>query len=380
MKKILVVISLLCMLSSLACADELEVKYGPWVTEVGEDGFTVLWVTDSPGQAWVELEDGTRFYHEFAGRRIFERLHTVTVCGLEPGKRYGYKIGCSLLKDDSNPRDPVFFPEAESCGYSARTFDSSAEECRFAVFNDIHCKLKRYNSFSSAVASDSLDFIFLNGDIASAGNYCLDSLAKYEIQALEGCSEHTPVLFARGNHEGRGNNPKLVQDLFPSNTGQFYYAFRQGPAAFVVLDAGETHEDRCTAYSGAPVYERYIDEQMSWLKEIAQESWFSEAPMRVCMIHVPMVDIGEEYTLQLWLNKHCVSVLNEVGIDLMISADLHEAQFHQRDSMGNNFPILVNDNENRVSVTCTKDGCQLTVFDKKGMELSSLNRKIDIKY
>ena len=375
MKKILVAMSMLLMLASLACAGELDVKYGPWVTEVGEDSFTVLWITDSPGLAWVELDDGSRFYHEFAGRRIFERLHTVTVYGLEAGKRYGYKIGCSLLKDDSRPKDPVFFPEEESCGYSAKTFDNSAAECRFAVFNDIHCDLKRYRSFSSAVASDSLDFIFLNGDIASAGNYCLDTLAKYDFQALEGCTDHIPVLFARGNHEGRGNNPKLVSDLFPTNTGQFYYAFRQGPVAFVVLDAGETHERRSTAYCGTPTYERYIEEQMVWLKKLAKESWFSDAPLRVCMIHVPMIDIGEEFTLQLWLNKHCVSVLNEAGIDLMISADLHEFQLHHQYSMGNNFPILVNDDDNRVSVTCTQHSCLLDVFDANGQEMYSLERE-----
>lgn len=357
------------MLTSLAGAGELDVKYGPWVSGVGEDSFTVLWVTDSPGLAWVELEDGRRFYHEFAGRRIFERLHTVTVYGLEAGKRYVYKIGCSPLKDDSRPKDPVFFPEAESCGYSAKTFDNSAAECRFAVFNDIHCNLERYRSFSSAVASDSLDFIFLNGDIASAGNYSLDNLAKYEFQPLEKCTDHIPVLFARGNHEGRGNNPKLVYELFPTNTGQFYYAFRQGPVAFVVLDAGETHEDRSISYCGTPTYEKYVTEQMAWLKEVAKESWFSDAPMRVCMIHVPMIDIGEEFTLQLWLNKNCVSILNDVGIDLMISADLHEFQLHKSFSMGNNFPVFVNDDDNMVSVTCTRHNCQIAVFDDKGHEI-----------
>ena len=50
---------------------------GPWVTETRENCLTVLWTTDVPGQAYVELADGSRIWETFAGRHIFQRLHTV---------------------------------------------------------------------------------------------------------------------------------------------------------------------------------------------------------------------------------------------------------------------------------------------------------------
>lgn len=349
----------------------LEVKYGPWVTAVGEDGFTVLWVTDEPGLAWVELQDGRRFYHEFAGRRIFERLHSVKVSGLEPGKAYGYSVGCAPLKDDSHPRDPKFFPEKSSSGYCVKTFDNASRTCAFAVFNDIHCDLPRYRAFASSLDSQVFDFLFLNGDIATAGNYSLDTLLHYELESLAGRSANLPVFFSRGNHEGRGNNPRLLSEIYPSSTGNFYYAFRQGPVAFVVLDGGETSEKRSIAYCGKPAFEDYIMEQMAWLKKLAREPWFRRAKQRICMIHVPMIDIGEEFNLQLWLNKHCIKTLNEAGITLMISADLHEFQFHEAGTMGNRFPILVNDDDTRVEVFCKDRGWSLRCFDKNGKETFS---------
>lgn len=366
------ILMMLLLAASMVCAqanEPLDVKYGPWVTAVGEDTFTVLWVTETPGQAWVELPDGSRFYHEFAGRRIFERLHTVKVTGLDAGTKYSYKIGCKPLKDDTDARDPEFYEEEESGGYSIKTFDHSSRECHFAVFNDIHCNLARYNSFVACTDPETTDFLFLNGDIASADNYVLDSLAHYDFDALKGFADKVPVLFARGNHEGRGNNPKLVSELFPSSTGQFYYAFREGPAAFVVFDAGETHEDRSSAYCGTPEYDSYIFQQMEWFKGIASQPWFADAPQRICLLHVPMVDIGEEFTLQLWLNKHCIDILNEAGIDMMISADLHEFQFHEAGTMNNNFPIYVNDDDFRAEVTCRDDRLLLRVFDREGQEL-----------
>ena len=366
--------ALLALASALAGAQGLDVEYGPWVTAVNDDGFTVLWVTEDPGLAWVELSDGRRFYHEFAGRRIFERLHSVKVSGLKPGTGYDYSIGCSPLKDGSNARDPKFHPEVTASGYHAKTFGASARKCHFAVFNDIHCDLPRYRTFASSVEDDGLDFIFLNGDIASAGNYVLDTLAHYDFEALQGCTDHIPVMFARGNHEGRGDNPKLVLDMLPTVTGQFYYAFRQGPAAFVVFDAGETHEDRSLAYCGKTEYEDYINVQMEWFKEIAKEPWFADAPMRICMIHVPMINIGEEFTLQLWLNRHCTEILNEAGIDLMISADLHEFQFHDAGTMGNDFPIIVNDDYTRVDVSCSGRNCLVTMFDTEGHRTFSWRR------
>ncbi|MCQ2158587.1 MAG: hypothetical protein MJY43_02035 [Bacteroidales bacterium] len=57
---------------------------GPWVTDMGKDRFSVLWTTDSEGLGWVQLEDGTRVYDEFAGRRMHGTFHQVRLTGFKP--------------------------------------------------------------------------------------------------------------------------------------------------------------------------------------------------------------------------------------------------------------------------------------------------------
>lgn len=363
-----IILSLIVLLYgvSLPAQNCQKIKYGPWVTGTGEDSFTVLWVTDTPGKAWVELADGTRHYHEFAGRRIFERLHTVKVTGLEKGTEYSYKLGLAPLADDTNAYDPTFLAEQESDSFTTKTFDYSVQECDFTVMNDVHLNVGKYRNLITQTSPDSLDFIFLNGDIASARNYVLDTLAHYDFDALKGYCESVPVMFARGNHEGRGNNPKLVSEVFPTRTGHLYYTFRQGPAAFLVLDAGETHADRCLEYTGAPLFQKYLEEQIEWAKKAVKEPAFAEAQLKVCLLHVPMVIYGNGSDLTIWLNEHFLPILNEAGIDLMINGDFHEFLFFPTGSCHNNFPIVVNDNNSRVEVKVAGSEYDLKIYTEEG--------------
>ena len=239
---------------TLFAQESLGIQYGPWVTATSENSFTVLWMTETPGLAWVELEDGSRIYQEFAGRRIFERLHKVEVTGLAKGKEYTYRVGGAPLADDSDPYEPKFMEDRLSAPYTSRTYDNSAAQCVFSVVNDMHMHLSRFSRLVAGIDAKSTDFIFLNGDITTAGNYCLDTLVRYNIEPLKGYAESIPVWFARGNHEVRGNAPRLISEVFPTPTGKFYYSFRQGPGAFVVMDAAETSRRRSIAFSGSEYF------------------------------------------------------------------------------------------------------------------------------
>ena len=335
------------------------VKAGPWISGAGENGITILWTSEVPGMAYVELSDGTVKYETYAGRRIFRRLHSITLNNLERGSVVKYRVCGQNLKDDSNARKPVFAETYKGDWQQVRTMDSEANSCRFSVFNDVHMRIKQYSRLAAQIDSAATDFIFLNGDIASAGNYVLDSLVKYEIEPLGSLTSGLPIFFARGNHEGRGNNVQLVADIFP-NTGEapFYYTFRQGPVAFIVLDAGETGKSRSILFSGGEVYEEYLNEQIEWAREAMQEPLFRSAPVKVCMLHVPMIDHPnkDDYLLQRWLNVHFVPLLNEAGIDLMIGADLHEFMLCEPGTMNNKFPIIVNNEIRRLDFSCTRGG------------------------
>lgn len=367
MKKLMVfLLGLVAGLQGMA-----QVVSGPWVSEARENRVTILWTTEKAGQAYVELADGTKVWETFAGRRVFKRFHTVRIDGLEPGAVLRYRVGGIDLVDDRNARDPKFGEQWEGEWHGVRSFDPNAEACNFSVFNDVHMKTGKYSNLASQVDSVATSFLFLNGDITSAGNYVIDTLARYQIDPLGALPAGIPVLFARGNHEGRGNRPDLVADLYPNeDPAPFYYTFRQGPVAFIVLDAGETHGDRSTAYCGTEVFEEYLFAQLAWAKKAMKQKSFRRAPVKICLIHVPMIDHPDkdDYLIQRWLNVHFVPLLNQAGIDLMIGADLHEFMYCEPGTMGNDFPILVNDDVRRLDVRCERKKISLRMLNADGEE------------
>ena len=359
------------LLGLMACLDGWagSIKYGPWVTESREDRLTICWMSEKPGMAYVELSDGTKVWETFAGRRIFKRLHKVSIKGLEPGTELRYRVCGEELVDDSNARNPRFGDIYEGQWQSVRTFDPDAQTCRFSIFNDIHMQLADYRDLAAQVDSAATDFIFLNGDIVSAGNYVADTLVRYELESLGTLSAGLPVLFARGNHEGRGNNPQLVAEVFPnSDPAPFYYTFRHGPVAFIVFDGGETGRSRSILYSGSPVFEDYLVEQIQWASEAIKEPLFSSAPVKICLVHVPMIDHPDkdDYLLHRWLNHHIVPMLDEVGVDIMIGADLNELMYVTPGTMNNPFPILVNDDAHRLDCSYDSGKLTLTMYNPAG--------------
>ena len=345
------------------------IQYGPWVTESREDRVTICWLSEKPGMAYVELSDGTKVWEIFAGRRIFKRLHAVQIDGLAPGTELSYRVCGQELVDDSNARNPQFGETYEGAWQRVRTFDLEAKTCRFSIFNDIHMQLAEYGALAAQVDASATDFLFLNGDIVSAGNYVADTLVRYELGPLGTLPASLPVLFARGNHEGRGNNPQLVAEVFPNDDpAPFYYTFRHGPVAFIVFDAGETGRKRSILYNGAPVYEDYLNEQIEWAREAMQEPLFSSAPVKICLAHVPMIDHPnkDDYHLQRWLNHRIVPMLGDAGIDFMINADHHEFAYYEQGTVGNPFPMLINDDVHRLDCSYESGKLTLTMFNGAG--------------
>ena len=364
-RSIILIFSLLWGVVALAQG----IKAGPWVSETRENSLTILWTSELPGMAYVELEDGTRIWETYAGRRVFKRLHSIHLDGLEPGAMVNYRVCGQNIKDDSNARNPRFGDSYQGDWHGVRTFDRKARSCRFSVFNDIHLKVGKYEKLAAQVDSSATDFLFLNGDIATAGNYVLDTAVRYCIEPLGDLPAGIPVLFARGNHEGRGHNVQLFGDIFPnSSPAPFYYTFRQGPVAFIVLDGGETSTTRSTLYSGKDYYEDYMYAQLEWAKRAVREASFRKAPIKICLVHVPMIDHEDktDFLLQRWMNRHFMELLNKNHVDLMIGADLHEFMYCEKGTMGNDFPIIVNDDVRRMDVTCEKGVISIKTYNADG--------------
>ena len=164
---------LICFLASLPASPAFSqpsarIAGGPYLQNVTEDGFTVIWTTTTDAAAWVETapDDGTHFYaverpkyyDSHLGRRRLGKLHRVRVGGLEPGKTYRYRImQQAVLSDEGNKR--VVLGEGygsdilKHAPYPVTTPSADRNELEFWMVNDIHGRDSVFRLLSTTARS-----------------------------------------------------------------------------------------------------------------------------------------------------------------------------------------------------------------------------------
>lgn len=357
-----------------------KVAAGPWLQAVSENEFTVVWVTDTAAVSWVELapDDGSHFYAEqrpryyqsVFGRRPVGTLHSVRIAGLEPATTYRYRI--MMQGAEVNPETgavrfarPTGSRVYKHEPYSVTTLDPEKKSVKFAVGNDFHDDNETFRALFGAIAEGGYDFVCLNGDMNSTlygRNTILDG---YLRSASEMFASGTPLYMARGNHENRGPFAIHFMDYFPSLSGMPYYAFRQGPAFFIVLDCGEDKPDSDIEYGTLTLSDQFREQEAQWLRGIVRSDEFRNAPYKIVFCHMPPSERGWHGDRE--INRLFVPLLDEAGIDLMISGHIHKYKFEEKGHDGRSFPLLCNPNRARLdALVSEKDGIDIRIYDKSG--------------
>lgn len=389
-RKLFIALLAILLATPLANAEKkyprFAIERGPWIQNVSETSFTVVWTSPEESMAFVEVapDDGSafeamdrpRYYETVMGRRICRKTHAVTVDGLEPGKTYRYRVIGRNLVDDSDPYRIVYGKENNAGSkkriFVVKTFDPKAQTCRFSMVNDQHQRFAQYEKLMAPVSHKNRDFIVLNGDIV---NYTasIDTNIHYTFGPIKNLAATLPSVFVIGNHESRGHDFYKLPEVYPTPTGEFYYIFRQGPAAFVVLNAAEDKPDQSVEYSGYARFDEYRQQQLEWLKKAIKDPVFAEAPVKICLMHIPAINDPNSWYGQIWANKNFVPVLNEAGVDLMLSGHHHQFFVREKGSCGNDFPILSNSNVERLDCQADADGkIKLEFYDLEGKKVRGL--------
>ena len=165
MRRIILALSL-SLMAAICCSaiNYPDLKYGPWVQNVTETGFTVMWTSSHKNLAYVEVapDDGTpfelcnrqRFYNVVAGRRVADTFHTVNITGLEPGKTYRYRIYAKVVEDDESAYGVDYGPERRTSAKKdavIKTLDKNAADCKFFMMNDIHNSEEKFKALVKGV-------------------------------------------------------------------------------------------------------------------------------------------------------------------------------------------------------------------------------------
>lgn len=367
-----------------AGTDPMEIVYGPWIQNVTENSVTILWTTGEKTLSWVEMsrdegttwyqqDNHTRYFEVISGRKYYGTFHRVTINGLDKATTYQYRIVGKPVTDDSNPYAIAYGAERAGTGvHKVKTLDYNAQTCCFPMVNDMHFDDEKYSKLMDGMDKKKADFIVLNGDIISFSN-AQDTLIRHTFGPISEIAADFPVIYARGNHEGRGAEWYLAREAFPSNTGEFYFSFRQGPVAFLVLDAGEDKPDSDPEYSDQAAFDQYRAEELEWLKKVVETPEFKNAPQKVVIMHIPAFDGPSAWYSQHWIAKNFTPVLNKAGVKLMLSGHHHQYIVAKPGEFGNDFTIVANGCNERLDFEATASSISIRTVDVNGRVINSMN-------
>jgi len=364
----------------LLFSQNITITHGPYLQKVGEEEVTVIWTTDKDAVSWVELapagndsfysQERPRYYDTVYGNKVVGKLHRVTIAGLTPGTEYRYRIFSKEVLGYEGHR--ILYGNIAASDvysrrpYAFRTLDLRKEKVSFRVVNDIHGNNDHLRALLSDVKRENTDLVIFNGDMVSTVNEEEGIFRGFMDTAVALFASEVPMYYVRGNHETRGRASSSVYAYFPTPTGEFYYAFREGPVFFLVLDSGEDKPDSDIEYSELACFDDYRSEESKWLEAMAMTPEFRSAKYRIVLMHMPPVGSTWHGTRE--VARKFVPLLNDAGIDLMICGHTHEYGFVDKgDENGINFPVLINDDE-----TCL----QVEVSDKITVKTKDLTGKI----
>ena len=383
-------VALCVAIATTAIAQEsksVKIVDGPYLHAVGENEFTVVWTTDQPAIAWVELapNDGTHFYNcerpkyfqAKYGRKSVGTLHTVRVSGLEAATTYRYRIVNVGAK--RGEKDRYIFTETRGSDvyrkqpYFTTTLDPNKSKIKFAVVNDIHGKTAELETLLGNVREEGYDFVCFNGDMTSRNNAQEEVFKYYLSSAIKLFASETPLCFTRGNHETRGAYATSFPELFPTTTGMPYYSFRQGPAYFIMLDCGEDKPDSDMEYSNLACYDQYRIAEAEWLRKVVASEEFRSAPVKIVFCHIPPETNGWHGAAE--IHRLFVPILNEAGIDLWLSGHIHKYRLNKAGENGCNFPVMCNPNVCRLDAEVTANSVNINIYDVNATRLHTYQIK-----
>jgi len=378
--------------SCLAAEFDHSFKSVPRIQNVTEDSFSVLFTTGKPALCWVEIapDDGStwyqkersKYYQDISGRHFIGTHFCIKIDGLKPGTNYRYRVLGRLVSSSSNPYKLQFgsnfawnpdwgtgYKWAKTC--KIKTLDSSAKECRFSLVNDTHFNDNLLSNLAGGMPEEN-DFLVLNGDIVSYSQN-IDSVLSHTFGPIQQIASTKPVFYVRGNHESRGMDWHLLPYEFPTNSGQFYYSFRQGPAAFLILDAGEDKPDNDIEYNGATAFDSYREAELEWLKKEVEKEEFKAAPQKICIIHIPTLKNSDSWYTQKWISENFTPILEKAGVKLMLSGHHHKYIYSRPGENGCKYGIVVNSNKERADVRVSSGKIHVNIVSIDGKVSQSLD-------
>ena len=288
-------------------------SYGAVVYAV-EDDYQIVFSTSDNSIGWVEI-DGECYYDLYAGSmKSADLVHKITVPQevLDKAKAYSIHAKQMIYR---GPFGGYTGPEISE-SYTFRPVNTDDGLDYFAL-SDVHEAVEA----ATTAAQVKFDFIVLIGDLVSMVETEKDAQLANEL-AHRITSGQVPVVYARGNHEIKGEYAEDLHKYVGARGQDFYYTATLGEDVFVVvLDMGEDHEDDWWEYYGTAQFDLYRQEQTEFLEELVKKGEYQDYRYRLALCHIPVHHVDNKFES---FKVNWTRLLNIMDIDMCLSGHKHE--------------------------------------------------------
>jgi predicted phosphodiesterase len=279
--------------ASSSSAAPLAFASAPLLLNPTAGGITIKITVNAPATGWIEYGPseslGMRADSAAGGLEPYaEKLLSFDLAGLARGQVCHYRVHACAI-DFSNAYSIHRGAQIQTPIQNFRTLDPAGDHASFTVWNDTHEHEETLRPLIAALAQSPTDFLFWNGDICNH----IDDEQKILDQLLAPAgmeyASHVPLMIGRGNHDIRGRFARRLPDYVPGPGDRYFYQFRHGPIACLVMDSGEDKPDQTPAYAGLANFAPYRTQQRAWLERAIEQPEFQSARFRILLVHIPLV-------------------------------------------------------------------------------------------
>ena len=290
--------------------------YEPVVYAV-EDTYQIVFSTNHSATAWVEI-DGQRYYDLFAGSmRSEDTVHKITVPQekLDAAKHY------SIHAEKMIYRGPFggFKGQEISKSYDFRPVNS-ADGLVYYTMTDVHHA--HTGAVDAALSVENLDFLVILGDSVGMAEYEADAQFS-NLLAHDVTKGQIPVVYARGNHEIKGDYAEDLYKYVGSKDQSFYYWFSLSDGFGITLDLGEDHDAGWWEYYGTDQFTLYHEEQSEFLRELIAEKPYEDYSYTLVACHIPIQFVNSRKDHEA-VKATWTELLNEIQPDLAVYGHQHD--------------------------------------------------------
>ena len=294
-----------------------DLSYEPVVYAV-EDEYQIVFSTSDNAIGWVNI-GGVEYYDLYAGSmKSADKVHKITVPQEVLDKAGSYTINYRQMIY----RGPFggYLGELRTQHYAFRPVDSS-DGLNYFALSDVH---EAVEAAAAATSSrNDTDFIVLLGDMVSMVETEKDAQMTNEL-AFAITKGQMPVIYARGNHEIKGEYAEELYKYVGSKDQQYAYTVTLGDddVFAVVLDMGEDHEDDWWEYYGTAQFDQYRQEQTQMLQEVLEAGEYENYRYRMMVCHIPVVYVDKNGYFEEFRTEW-TALLNEMDLDIGLSGHKH---------------------------------------------------------